>query len=173
MTSKKVTPSCVHLLPHITPNWAFAEHILNVASGDTTEFSQEQLLNRYQQIVAVTSYDPDSQSEDVAKNISDIKDLHFCVVLCANVLNTKKDLTPLLSELAELNFKCCVIQIDEGNGTGKGRKSGSRHQRNELVSDYIPILQQYFPAFDVTLHRADKCITIVKGDKFLNLAHED
>jgi hypothetical protein len=127
------------------------------------------------QVMSVTNYDPNYIKDSnkateadakVLTELYDVRQQRYCVAICANVLNVCKDLDAVLSDLAQVDFDCCVIQIYEGNRTAKGRKTRDGYQRNAPVADYMEAILQHFHRFDVTLHRAAKCITITKGRKF-------
>ncbi|EGQ8153749.1 hypothetical protein QPB21_003944 [Vibrio alginolyticus] len=170
-TSRKQVPVSAKHLSRLAPNWSYANNILNFGCGKFPELTEEYLTNYHKQIMMVTHYDPNSKAKGVVSNIVEIDSSkrRFCVMLCANVLNECKDLDAVIADMAKIDFDCAVIQIYEGNRSGKGRKTRDGYQRNEPVSAYLPILTSNFHKFDVTLHRSDKCITIVKGRKYYEL----
>ncbi|MCK8113148.1 hypothetical protein [Vibrio sp. 2CM40D] len=168
-TSRKQVPASAKRLSRLAPNWSYANNILNFGCGKFPDLTEEYLTNYHKQIMTVTHYDPNSKG--VVNNIAEIDSSkrRFCVMLCADVLNVCKDLDAAIADMAKIDFDCAVIQIYEGNRSGKGRKTRDGYQRNEPVSAYLPILTNNFHKFDVTLHRSDKCITIVKGHKYYEL----
>ncbi|EOX4805168.1 hypothetical protein [Vibrio sp. Vb1337] len=170
-TSRKQVPASAKRLSRLAPNWSYANNILNFGCGKSPDLTEEYLTNYHKQIMTVTHYDPNSKAKGVVNNIAEIDSSkrRFCVMLCADVLNVCKDLDAAIADMAKIDFDCAVIQIYEGNRSGKGRKTRDGYQRNEPVSAYLPILMSNFHKFDVTLHRSDKCITIVKGRKYYEL----
>lgn len=170
-TSQRQAPASAKCLSKLAPNWSYAKSILNFGYGKLPDLTGEYSTNYYKRILTVTHFDPSSKAKGVVNNIAEIDSSkrRFCVMLCANVLNMHKDLDAAIADMAKIDFDCAVIQIYEGNRSGKGRKTRDGYQRNEPVSAYLPILTSNFHKFDVTLHRSDKCITIVKGRKYYEL----
>ncbi|EGQ9137942.1 MULTISPECIES: hypothetical protein [Vibrio harveyi group] len=170
-TSRKQVPVSAERLSKLAPNWSYANNILNFGCGKFPDLTEECLTNCHKHSMTVTHFDPSSKAKGVVSNIAEIDSSkrRFCVMLCANVLNMHKDLDAAIADMAKIDFDCAVIQIYEGNRSGKGRKTRDGYQRNEPVSAYLPILTSNFHKFDVTLHRSDKCITIVKGRKYYEL----
>ncbi|ELA6667967.1 hypothetical protein RC861_004268 [Vibrio parahaemolyticus] len=160
----------VELLHKLAPNWSYAKNILNFGGSDFSDQAEACITENYKRDMTVVSYDwHENLGGEANSDEIDITKRHFCIMFCANVLNTCKDLEPVLAAMAKIDFDCAVIQINDGNRSGKGRKTRDGYQRNEVVADYVPILKRNFHKFDVTLHRSDKCITIVKGRKYYEL----
>ncbi len=171
-TDTNQPPAIIKLLATLAPNWAFANHILNYGCSEQPELTEQVIRNRFNQVMTVAHFDTSGKleaSDSVLTDFDAIQGRHFDVMLCADVLNTCRDLQTALNDLAKIDFDCCVIQIDEGNQSGKGRKSRRVYQRNEPTANYIEILQRNFHRFDVTLHRDKRCIVLNKGRKYYYL----
>ncbi len=171
-TSRKQVPAAAKVLHKLAGNWQFANHVLNFGCGRFPDLTKEYLTNYHNQVISVTSYDPNNaEDEDVITDISliDREVRRFDVVLCANVLNVCKDLDSALLDLQRIDFDTAVIQIYEGNRSGKGRNTRDGYQRNEVVAEYMPKVLQYFYQFDVTLHRGHKAIVITKGRRYYHI----
>lgn len=171
-TSRKQVPAAAKVLHKLAGNWQFANHVLNFGCGRFPDLTKEYLTNYHNQVMSVTSYDPNNEDDqDVVTDIKliDREVRRFDVVLCANVLNVCKDLDAALLDLQRIDFDTAVIQIYEGNRSGKGRKTRDGYQRNELVADYMQKVLQYFYQFDVTLHRSHKAIVIAKGKRYYHI----
>ncbi|UTZ44584.1 hypothetical protein [Vibrio campbellii] len=160
------------MLHTFASNWPFAKHVLNFGGGDLPELEKESLTNYHNQVMTVAKYDPKSKGDETVVTDIQIIDREVCrfdVLLCDGVLNTSKDLDATLLDLQRVDFDTAVIRIDEGNGSGNGRKLRNVHQRNMLVADYMPKVLQYFHLHDVTLHRSHKTIVITKGKRYYHI----
>ncbi len=163
-TSRKQIPACAKLLSTLAPNWKLVKRVLNFGAGKWPELTTEYLTEANPRLLAVTNYEPNGKKiEGVESDITAVNGQRYDLVICANVVNVCRDLDAVLTDLASVDFDCCVVQIYEGSANGKGRKTRDGYQRNELVADYMPAIQAHFPAFAVTLHRGHKCIVITKG----------
>lgn len=141
----------------------YARCILVVCAKADAEPLTIPAVNAFKQKVEVV------QIENLTEGLEAIKDTHFDVVVHLDQLNLAKGLTAPLAEIAQLNFDCCIVRVNEGNETGKGRKAGGIHQRNEKVAAYVRPISQHFHKFDITLRRDARCVVIAKGRKYYEL----
>lgn len=164
MTSKQILKG----LALLVPNWRYARRILVVGDVSIDEITTSTTNTLKQPLEFVQADSPEDNQAD-AWALKAFEGERFCSVLCLDTINTRKDLDAALAELAQVNFDTCVIRINEGSRSGKGRKKDGLYQRNEKTASYVRAVSQNFHKFDVTLNRAASCIVIAKGRKFYEL----
>lgn len=160
--SAKQTTGISVLLPKLARNWPYASTVLAFGCKQAEpEELAEPVTNIHKQPIELTRFMPGAKTNPELPE-------RVCIIQSLDYLNTCKDLQSALAELAKIDFDCCVLTIDEGNGTGKHRKTRG-YQRNEPTSAYIEAIQRNFHKYDVSLHREDKAIVIIKGRKYYEL----
>ncbi|HHF2968662.1 TPA: hypothetical protein ACPJ0T_004338 [Vibrio alginolyticus] len=162
---------CIQKLPNLVNGWPIAMTVLNVRSQGWPE-DETQALTKHDGVKKqVIHFLPDSEDEASLMTLEQVKGRVVDVAVSANVLNQMTNLEEGLAELAHVPFETLVIQIHEGNRSGKasGTKKRNTYQKNQPIEAYVRPVHQHFHRYDITLHRADNCIVVTKGRKYYQL----
>lgn len=162
---------CIQKLPNLVNGWPIAMTVLNVRSQGWPEYETQALTKHDGVKKQVIHFLHDSEDEASLTTLEQVKGCVVDVAVSANVLNQMTNLDEGLAELAHVPFETLVIQIHEGNRSGKasGTKKRNTYQKNQPIEAYVRPVQQNFHRYDITLHRADNCIVVTKGRKYYQL----